>query len=268
MSVDPSMPGKHHSRATKLAATFLARLASPEVAAATFRVDVRTVRDWQAGSVELPEDQWEAIEAVLLARGGEKAASGETAGLVQTLTGAGIAARNRRYATLIARREARREGEQQPAKADPEWLVAVRALDGRRAALLGAELRHEIADRGEHPRFGPESEEPIDEAKLLAWVQSVAAAPDEEIWARLVALEPKWADDYRPDAIDGDGAPAPTVTLIEDGSPEGTRARLARDVTPGAPEPKPVPEVGKGGVWRESPVDDPGAWQAWRRYEL
>lgn len=48
----------------------------------------------------------------------------------------------------------------------------------------------------------------------------------------------------------------------------GTRSRLARDVPPGAPEPKPEPQIGRDGVWHESPVDAPDAWEAWRRYDL
>jgi hypothetical protein len=170
------------------------------VAAATFRVDVRTVRSWQEGSVELPEDQWEAIEAVLLARGGEKAARGDTAGLVQTLTGAGIAARNRRYATLIARREARREGEQeQQAPTGPqsaEWQRFLATLPDEQRDAIERLLRTQIfliearRDAGLDPTPEPgEKEDGEFERRLLEWVTGAASRPREEVQAESSRLE-------------------------------------------------------------------------------
>ena len=99
--------GRSHSKATRLAATFLAKLAGVDTAAATFGIDRRTVRSW-TGSVEVPEDPWTAIRDVLLARGSEMAAKGDTRGLPAILTGAGIAERNVRYGQLIAQRDGRR----------------------------------------------------------------------------------------------------------------------------------------------------------------
>lgn len=98
------MSGKTHSKATKLAAVVLARLSSPDVAATTFHVDEQTVRRWLEG--DPPADDWEQAEKLLLARGLEMSARGQTQGLVATLTAAGISSRHRRYSTLIARREA------------------------------------------------------------------------------------------------------------------------------------------------------------------
>lgn len=116
------MVAKAHSKATKLAATSLARLSSADVAAATFRVDVQTVRRWQAGADAPPDDTWTAVRDVLLARGAEMAARGETSGLVQTLTAAGISDRNVRYSTLIARREARRSEDMCDCVLPPGWV--------------------------------------------------------------------------------------------------------------------------------------------------
>ena len=97
-----------YSHATRLAATFLAKLNGADAAATAFGIDPRTVRSWM-GTVEVPDDSWTAIRDVLLARGAEMAALGKTAGLPAILTGAGISDRNVRYGQLIARREARRE---------------------------------------------------------------------------------------------------------------------------------------------------------------
>lgn len=88
---------KAYTYAQRLAAAFLARLNGSESAATAFAIDPRTVRSWQQ-QVPVPDDAWEAIQAVLQARAADMAAQGETRGLVQTLTGAGIASRNVRYA--------------------------------------------------------------------------------------------------------------------------------------------------------------------------
>jgi hypothetical protein len=137
---------KAHSKATKLAAVVLARLSSADVAAVTFGVDVQTVRRWQAGADAPPDDTWTAVRDVLLTRGAEMAARGETSGLVQTLTAAGISDRNVRYSTLIARREARRAKEQQPEPESPKpWRAVFDALPHDRRRLLVHEFDVHIA---------------------------------------------------------------------------------------------------------------------------
>lgn len=200
------MPGsKRHSRATKLAVTFLAKLTSADVAAATFRVDPRTVASWQAGAVDLPTDDWEAIEAVLLARGGEQAARGETRGLVQTLTGAGIAARNRRYATLIARREAQRQPDPEPAPVSPIG-VAIDRLDEDRQALLRDAIDLLIQRRQLTGEPEPEPMDPAaEEAVFLEWLDSLAAMSDEDVQTQrnaqieeLVGLHREWKEKNPP----------------------------------------------------------------------
>lgn len=119
------MPPRTHSRATRLAAAFLAQQTSTEVAGKAFGVDKRTVQRWlDAG--DIPDDAWTAIRDVLLARGAEMAARGETKGIVQVLTAAGISERNVRYGMLIARREARHavpEHEQRRAARAAIWAA-------------------------------------------------------------------------------------------------------------------------------------------------
>jgi hypothetical protein len=251
------MPARHHSRATRLAATFLARLASPEVAASTFRVDVRTVRNWQAGSVELPADQWEAIEAVLLARGGEQAAKGETRGLVQTLTGAGIAARNRRYAQLIAQREARRQGEAEMEQPPREpWRDALHALSDSRQLLMRDSLHLEIAIRDLPENRGkplPESQRSEEEgdAVLLEWVQHMAAMSDEDVAAESQQVRAKLKEVRA--AIEADYERQPQAP-----------------VSPSPPVPAtPVaaPEAPKPALRAVDDHDHP-SWQPFRRYDL
>lgn len=110
-----------HTRATRMAATFLAKQNGADAAATAFGIDPRTVRSWLQ-TVEIPDDQWTAIRDVLLARGAEMAALGKTAGLPAVLTGAGISDRNVRYGQLIARREAGRAGETCDCVLPPAWV--------------------------------------------------------------------------------------------------------------------------------------------------
>jgi len=252
------MPARHHSKATRLAATFLARLASPEVAASTFRVDVRTVRGWQAGAVDLPADQWEAIEAVLLARGGEQAAKGETRGLVQTLTGAGIAARNRRYAQLIERREARRQGEQEMEEQPPRepWRDALHALSDSRQLLMRDSLHLEIAIRDLPENRGkplPESQRSEEEgdAALLEWVQHMAAMSDEDVAAESEQVREKLREVRAAIEAGYERQPTPAVTPTPP-------APVAPVVAPDPPKPA-LRAVDDNGY--------PDQWQPFRRYD-
>lgn len=178
-------------------------------------------------------------------------------GLVAILTGAGIADRNVRYSTLIARREARRDAEPE---APPPNLIhdAIHALDPRRQRFVSLAVRlaiEESTDREEQPEAMPEGDA---EASFVEWVKGVADLTDEQVTAELEELyasHPEERDLEHPDgavgalrdAIDaadgpaGDGSPSLPVTLIEPGTPEGTRSRLAVNVTPGAPSPSPTP---------------------------
>lgn len=103
------MPRKRttYTRTQKLAAVVLARHSSSEQAAKAFDLEERTVQRWEA-TFEVPDDQWTALEELLLSRASEMSAKGQTQGLVATLTAAGISGRNRHYRQLIARREAQR----------------------------------------------------------------------------------------------------------------------------------------------------------------
>lgn len=191
------MPAKAHSKAIRLSAVFLGRLASAEVAGKVLGVDYRTVQSWMQAS-ELPADDWTAVRDVLLTRGAEMAAKGETRGLVQTLTAAGISDRNVRYATLIARREARREAEQPEPAPEPEpdpLLVAMAPLPLERQRYMAAAIRLELSSRqeGEPPKQArlattASSADPNAEAVMLAWVQEVASLTDADFAVRQAEL--------------------------------------------------------------------------------
>jgi hypothetical protein len=178
---------KRHSDATKLAAVFLAQQSSVDGAAEALGIDPRTIRGWLE-TVELPADRWTAIRDVLQARAGEMAAKGETRGLVQTLTGAGIADRNVRYSTLIARREARRaEAEKPPEKSHMATEFA--RLDDLRCSLVRAEIALVAVRRVHH--LDPEPPDMDAEAfdqLVTDFVDGVVAMTDEQVRARLEVI--------------------------------------------------------------------------------
>ena len=128
------------------------------------------------------------------------------------------------------------------------------------------------------------------DASFLDYLAHVASLSEEQLTAELDALyaarpqererDPGWESPgvvALRDAIDaadgpaGDGerAPAPEVTIVEPGTLEGVRARLATDVTSGHPEPKAEPQIGSDGVWIESagPIGEPWQWSPWRRFD-
>lgn len=100
---------KRHTAATRQAAVVLVKHggASVDTAAQALGVDARTIAKWLA-TEPVPDDAWEALQKYLLTLAADRTGRGDMRNLGQILTGAGIAARNVRYATLIARREARR----------------------------------------------------------------------------------------------------------------------------------------------------------------
>jgi hypothetical protein len=179
---------KSHSLATKLAATFLARMSSVDAAASTFCIDPRTVRGW-VDRVELPEDRWTAIRDVLLARGSEMAAKGDTRGLPAILTGAGIAERNVRYATLIARREARRAEEEAPPEPLSPMQVATQALSDEQRRMVVAEIDVLLEARSLGLEVGVQVPRPDAGLQVAEWFGVIATLPDEEVAARTEAAE-------------------------------------------------------------------------------
>lgn len=187
------MAGKSHSRATKLAAVFLARESGVDAAADAFGIDRNTIRRWLA-AVELPADQWEAIQEVLLARGSELAAKGQTAGLTATLTGAGIASRNVRYGKLIERRDARK-ADQAAAAAGPEKTaseLAIHALPVERKRWLRDFMAlHIDLNRYRHPDQlppDPETGTGLSDERRAEWVRFIewsGTAPLAELDAKV-----------------------------------------------------------------------------------
>lgn len=242
---------KAHSRATKLAATFLARLSSADVAAATFRVDVQTVRRWQAGG-DVPEDTWTAVRDVLLTRGAEMAAKGDVKGLVQTLTAAGISERNVRYGELLRQREARRTADQateEPEPVDP-WRVAIHELSDSRQRLLRDVLDLQLQDlEREDPPARTQEES---NTAFLEFIEKLAAMPDDEVEAESQRVR------------------AQLDAMFETQMAEAQRSRTAQrpaEPVPAAPETPPAPP--------EAPklraVDDagyPDQWTPYRRFDL
>jgi hypothetical protein len=240
---------KAHSKATKLAATFLARLSSADVAAATFRVDVQTVRRWQAGGDAPPDDTWTAIRDVLLTRGAEMAAKGETSGLVQTLTAAGISDRNVRYSTLIARREQRREAEQQPEPDEREMFAeAARALRDDQTELLRCEIQAELAARAYERSISstsdgnptlPAEADVADNAAIMRFIAKIAALDEAGVAERLKIAQ------ARMDAIEAEyyhetygPSPGPEARKSE---PPPAAPRPLRTVQPVSAPPAPTP---------------------------
>lgn len=175
------MTRRTYSRAERLSAVFLARQASIAEAAAVLGIPSRNVERWSAGEVELPADQWAAIEAVLLAKVADLTARGSTKGLVALSTAAGIAGRNVRYSTLIARREARVAPETEPAN---PIAAAIDALRPDQHELLHTELRLAIHYRRSEPTepTPPESES---EARILAGIAAMAELSESEVAERL-----------------------------------------------------------------------------------
>lgn len=250
------MPGKAHSRATRLGAALLARLAGVDAAAAAFRVDPRTIRGW-LGQGEVPADEWTAIRDVLRARGAEMAAKGETRGLVALLTAAGISDRNVRYGELIARREARREAEQEPPPLDP-IPAAIAELTDEQTALVAAELRLAIDVASRRKEQPPEQSEEEYTAAFLAYVAEVAALSPEEVAARTATA---YAEEDERQAAEDAIFRAELAEL--QASREQRRPDLAPQAAQDAPERPPRLEV----VRRDDAPDALDAWQPWYRIE-
>jgi hypothetical protein len=243
------MPGKRHPRSVKLAAVFLTRQSGIEAAAKTFGVDPRTIEAWTA-SGDLPQDEWTAIRDVLRARAGEMAAKGETSGLVATMTAAGIADRNVRYTTLIARREARRDPEAETERSvdDP-----VRAALDRLSPAAREHLRVLIAMRmWAGPAEGVDAglvSDREDTTGLIRLIDAIGALSDEDLAIESAAAAAEWArvkDLPRPRTAD-----AKLMAIVAESEPE--------------PEPlRPEPVVKKP----VDPGDAPGAWSVFGRFEL
>lgn len=173
------MPGARHSPATRLAAVFLARQSGIDTAAATFGADPATIRRW-LDTVVLPDSEWGAIEKVLLARAGEMTAKGESRQLVATLTAAGISSRNRRYETLIERRDARRSAEADAAKPEPNPILdLVIALPPERKRWLSDMFTRDGYVRHLVPE--PEPTEGLTPEAALPFFEWLTNASDEEL---------------------------------------------------------------------------------------
>ena len=92
--------GRHHSKAVKVAATVLARLAGEQAASDTFGIDRRTIRGWVKHE-DVPTDSWAALDELAGAQLLEKVARGQVTNASTLATVRGIASRNRRYAEVI-----------------------------------------------------------------------------------------------------------------------------------------------------------------------
>ncbi len=96
--------GRTHSKAVKIAATVLARLAGKQAASDAFGIDRRTIRGWVKHE-DVPADSWAALDELAGAQLLERVARGQVTNPTTLATARGIASRNRRNAELMARRE-------------------------------------------------------------------------------------------------------------------------------------------------------------------
>lgn len=181
--------------AIRLAALVLVKHAGASIddAAATLGVDKRTVGRW-VDSATIPDESWAALEKMLLAMAADRSARGELRNLAQLMTAAGIASRNVRYATLIARREARRAQAQAEAEAAAR-PNPVYALDHDRRKWLVSYLDmaieyHRIIEANGGPKVADIPNQPVeyDEAEYVRQIEAVSAASDAELRAMRDAL--------------------------------------------------------------------------------
>lgn len=116
-----SVSGRNHSKAVKLAATVLARLAGEQAASDTFGIDRRTIRGWVKHE-DVPTDSWAALDELAGAQLLEKVARGEVKNPATLATVRGIASRNRRYAEVIAERKGRQDRSVCDCVLPPGWI--------------------------------------------------------------------------------------------------------------------------------------------------
>jgi hypothetical protein len=168
------VPARSISPARRLAGMAMVRFVGVRNAARAVQVDERTLRGWLAkdnADTDHDADAWRAAEALAQERMLTGLATGDARGLTAWSTAAGIASRNVRYATLIARREGRHREEPKPS-----WWPAWQALSMDRRRLMVDTLRY----IREHP---PTDATPADgpEPTMDAWVTLVAKMTDREV---------------------------------------------------------------------------------------
>lgn len=178
--------GRHHSKAVKIAATVLARLAGEQAASDTFGVDRRTIRGWVKRD-DVPTDSWAALDELAGAQLLEKVARGQVTNPATLATVRGIASRNRRYSELISRREARRAADElpeQPPERTP-MQQQIDRLDDKRRMLWTCEIDAEMEDRAYQGENPPPPTGTLNDVEGLAWlsaeVDRLLALSDDEV---------------------------------------------------------------------------------------
>jgi hypothetical protein len=241
--------GRHHSKAVKLAATVLARLAGEQAASDAFGIDRRTIRGWVKHE-DVPADSWAALDDLAGAQLLEKVARGQVTNATTLATVRGIASRNRRYAEVIARREARRE-EEQPTELEPSPVrVELDRLDGRRGRLMADMMRHELNEREVEDRHVPETGQVGDGIEAIrSMVDELLARTDEQVDAEIEEIKAQRIE--REQRVDAQYAPVAPSEAVD----EPMRLPTARAARP-APSPM-LRGVGDG----------PNVWLSWIREE-
>lgn len=240
------MPVRRVPLAKRLAGAALGRLISVDQAAKLLGVDKGSIRAWMGDHPG--GDDWATLSELAGAQLTERLARGEIRDPRTLAVVKGVADRNVRYSTLIARREQRRAAEQAEPEPTPDlaWRAAFDQLDEPRASLMGAQMRRDVLDRRERQEAGaaqepePEEDDAAWHQRMLEWVERTAALSDHEVRDQLLALEPGWERHYWPprrvlmDAIDSlddpPEAPEPVPTAQEPPvppqSPPGASQRL------------------------------------------
>ncbi|MBA3688121.1 MAG: hypothetical protein H0W81_04770 [Chloroflexi bacterium] len=256
----------------RLAVVALARIEGAYAAARLAHVSVNTVKSWMHVDEGQDHDaaEWDSAQKLAQSRHLQALIAGKSTGVGQWAMSAGISARNKRMVAVQRRWDARKAAEQEP-EADPEAdarAIREAIVDGMTAAqirLSRTEIDVQIAE-DDLARQQPGYVEPADTPGTVdALLRAYAALTPEEVAARQAIADARW-EELNP----GWRTPAPRApTLITDGTPEAVRARLATDVTPGAPEPPEVPQIGSDGVWRESSgsAGEEWQWQPWGRFD-
>ena len=265
------MSGRHHSKAVKLGATVLARLAGEQAAAETFGIDRRTIRGWLKNE-DVPTDSWAALDDLAGAQLLERVARGEVRNPTTLATVRGIASRNRRYAELIAKREERRTDEAcdcvlpdgwvkelhpkpgTPAHAAAVWQIAAAKMGDSRRHFMHS-LRPLLAfliDREDDETLALPEKFDIPEAReataaaiagipkpdgdpVAAMQQWIESLDDETVAARQALVDAAW-DAYR-DALQGE------LQRRRDDEATAAPEYDARRGPPSEPEPTDTPDA-------------------------
>jgi hypothetical protein len=173
------------SQARKLAGVALARIIGVKAAARTMGVDPRSISSWLAANAgaDADEQAWQAAEQLAQERLLTGLATGDAKSIAAWATAAGVSSRNRRYATLIRRRDQRRAEQDEGGKPANDQQAAIHAA----VEALPDEITDWLRDYIElqrdldkiRERVGAEQPDEGDDPDMLEWIASLAASTAE-----------------------------------------------------------------------------------------